>query len=198
MDNNDTSLRDALLSGLEPSDELRDRFEKQVEQLVRRPLTTAEKWGNVICVAVFLPMSAVFNYVVYFVVTAADPGLSLTARLLMCVGFSLGCLVFLVAALYAICELVWGRVARRDAQQMMVAVPAGFVLMLGCAYMVFWDMLAPSVASAIKGSFVLLFYWIMAVGFVLFSAITWQREDMLLEQKRTQLEIVLLREAMSK
>lgn len=70
--------------------------------------------------------------------------------------------------------------------------------MLGCAYMVYWDMLVLSVASAIKGSFVLLFYWIMAVGFVLFSAIRWQREDMLLEQKRTQLEIVLLREAMSK
>jgi len=70
--------------------------------------------------------------------------------------------------------------------------------MLGCAYMVFWDMLALSVPSAIKLSFVLLFHWIIAVGFVLFSAIRWQREDMLLEQKRTQLEIVLLREAMSK
>jgi hypothetical protein len=198
MDNNDTSLRDVLLSGLEPSDELRDRFEKQVEQLICRPLTTVEKWSRMICVAVFLPMSAVFNYVVYFLVTVADPGLSLPARLLMGVGFSLGCLVFLVGALYAICELVWGRVARRDAQQMMVAISAGFVLMLGCAYMVFWDMLALSVASAIKGSFVLLFYWIMAVGFVVFSAIRWQREDVLLEQKRTQLEIVLLREATSK
>lgn len=198
MDNNDTSLREFLLSGLEPSDELRDRFERQVEQLICRPLTTAEKWGRLICVAVFLPMSAVFNYVVYFVVTAADPGLSLPARLLMGVGFSLGCLVFLVGALYAICELVWGRVARRDAQQIMVVISAGFVLMLGCAYMVFWDMLALSVASAIKVSFVLLFYWIMAVAFVLFSAIRWQREDVLLEQKRTQLEIALLREAMSK
>ena len=198
MDNEDASLRELLLSGLEPSDDLRDRFEKQVEQLVCRPLTTAEKWGRLTCVAVFLPMSAVFNYVVYFVVTVADPGLSLPARLLMCVGFGLGSLVFLVGALYAICELVRGRVARRDAQQMMVAISAGFVLMLGCAYMVFWDMLALSVASAIKASFVLLFYWIMAVGFVVFSAIRWQREDMLLEQKRTQLEIVLLREAMSK
>ena len=198
MDNNDTSLRDVLLSGLEPSDELRDRFEKQVEQLVCRPLTTAEKWGNVICVTVFLPMSAIFGYVAYFIATAADPGLSLFARLFMCVVFSLGCLVFLVGALYAINELRRGRIARRDAQQMMVVISAGFVLMLGCAHMVCWDMLAPSVASAIKGSFALLFYWIMAVGFVLFSAIRWQREDMLLEQKRTQLEIALLREAMSK
>lgn len=198
MDNNDTSLREFLLSGLEPSDELRDRFEKQVEQLICRPLTTAEKWGRLICVTVFLPLSAIFGCVAYFIASGAEPGLSLSARLLMCIGFGLGCLGFMVGALYAICELARGRVARRDAQQMMVVISAGFVLMLGCAYMVFWDMLAPSVASAVKGSFVLLFYWIMAVGFVVFSAIRWQREDMLLEQKRTQLEIVLLREAMSK
>jgi hypothetical protein len=198
MDNNDTPLREVLLSGLEPSDELRGRFERQAEQLVRGPLTTARKWGNVICVTAFLPMSAIFAYAAYFAAAAADPGLSLSTRLLMCVGFGLGCLVFLVGALYGISELRRGRIARRDAQQMMVVISAGFVLMLGCAYMVFWDMLAPSVASAIKGSFVLLFYWIMAVGFVVFSAMRWQREDMLLEQKRTQLEIVLLREAMSK
>ena len=128
MDNNDTSLRDVLLSGLEPSDELRDRFEKQVEQLVCRPLTTAEKWGYVICVTVFLPMSAIFGYVAYFIATAANPGLSLFGRLFICVGFSLGCLGFLVSALYAINGLRRGRIARRDAQQMMVVIPAGFVL----------------------------------------------------------------------
>jgi hypothetical protein len=186
------------LSGLEPSDELRDRFDKQVGQLVCRPLTTAEKWGNAICAVVFLPMCAIFGYVAYFVVTVADPGLSRFARLLMCVGFSLGNLVFLVGALYAIHQLRRGRIARRDAQQVMVGVSAGFVLLLGCVYLVFWDLLAPSVASAIKASVGLLFFWIMAVGFVLFSAIRWQREDLLLEQKRTQLEIALLREAMSK
>lgn len=198
MDNEDASLRELLLSGLEPSDKLRDRFDKQVEQLIRRPLTTAEKWGNAICVTVFLPMSAIFGYVAYFIARPADPGLSLSVRLLTCVGFSLGCLVFLVGALGAINELRRGRIARRPAQQMAVVISAGFVLMLGCAYLVYWDMLAPSVTSAIKASFGLLFYWIMAVGFVLFSAIRWQREDILLEQKRTQLEIVLLREALSK
>jgi len=198
MDNNDSSLRDALLSGLEPSDELRARFERQVEQLVRRPLTTAEKWGDVICVAVFLPMTVVFGYVTYFAATAADPGLSPFARLLMCAGFSLGSLVFLVGALYGVSELRRGRIAHRQAQQMMVAIPAGFVLLLVCAHMVSWDTLALPVAGAIKVSFGLLVYWIMAVGFVLLFTIRWQREDILLEHKRTQLEIALLREAMSK
>jgi hypothetical protein len=198
MDNDDASLRDVLLSGLEPSDELRDRFEKQVEQLVRRPLTTGEKWRDVICATVFLPMTAIFGYAAYFAATAADPGLSPFTRLFMCVGFSLGCLVFLVGALYGINELRRGRIAHRHAQQMMVAIPAGSVLMLVCAYMVYWDTLALSVASAIKVSFALLFYWIMAVAFVLLSTIRWQREDVLLEHKRTQLEIVLLQETMSK
>lgn len=198
MDNDDASLRDVLLSGLEPSDELRDRFDKQVKQLVRRPLTTPEKWRDVFCATVFLPMTAIFGYATYFAATVVDSGLSPFHRLFMCVGFSLGGVVFLVGALYSIGELRRGRIAHRQAQQMMVAIPAGSVLLLICAYLVYWDMFTPSLASAIKVSFALLFYWIMAVGFVLLSMIRWQREDVLLEHKRTQLEIALLRETMSK
>jgi len=198
MNHNDTFLRDVLLSGLEPSDELRGRFEQQVEQIVRRRLTPAGKFGNVLCITVFLPMCAIFGYVAYFAATAADPGMSLTARLIMCGGFSLGGIVFLVGALYAIHELRRGRIAGRQVQHMMVAIPAGFMLLLVIVYMVYWDMLALSVASAIRMSFSMLFYWIMMIGYVLFCKIQWQREDLLLEHKRTQLEVVLLREALSK
>ena len=81
---------------------------------------------------------------------------------------------------------------------MMVAIPAAFVLLLVTVNLVFWDTLTPSVDSAIKGSFGLLVFWIMVVGFVLLGTIRWQREDLLLEHKRTQLEIALLREALSK
>ena len=42
MNHNDTFLRDVLLSGLEPSDELRDRFEEQVEQIV--PVENRPGW----------------------------------------------------------------------------------------------------------------------------------------------------------
>ena len=198
MNHNDTFLRDVLLSGLEPSNELRGRFEQQVEQIVRRRLTPAEKWSDVLCIAVFLPMCAVFGYVTYIVATVADPGLSLTVRLIMGGGFSLGGIVFLVGALYGIHELRRGRVARRQVQHMMVAIPAGFVLLFVTVNLVFWDALTPSVDAAIKGSFALLVYWIMAIGFVLLGKIQWQREDLLLEHKRTQLEVVLLREALSK
>ncbi|MBC8872444.1 MAG: hypothetical protein H8E44_23680 [Planctomycetes bacterium] len=198
MNDNDEFLRDVLLSGLEPSDELRDRFEQQVEQIVRHRLTTAEKWSGVFCITVFLPMCAVFGYVTYFVATVADPGLSLTVRLIMGGGFSLGSIVFLAGALYGIHELRRGRIAGRQVQHMMVAIPAAFVLLLVTVNLVFWDTLTPSVDSAIKGSFALLVYWIMVVGFVLLGTIRWQREDLLLEHKRTQLEIALLREALSK
>jgi hypothetical protein len=198
MNHNDTFLRDVLLSGLEPSDELRGRFEQQVEQIVRPRLTPARTFGNVLCITVFLPMCAIFGYVAYFAATTADPGMSLTARLIMCGGFSLGGIVFLVGALYSIHELRRGRVARRQVQHMMVAIPAGFVLLLVTVNLVFWDALTPSVDAAIKGSFGLLVYWIMAIGFVLLGKIQWQREDLLLEHKRTQLEVVLLREALSK
>ena len=186
-----------VFSGLEPSDELRDRFEQQVEQIVRRRLTPAEKWRDVLCITVFLSMCAVFGYATYFVATVVDPGLSLAIRLIAGGGFSLGGIVFLVSALYCIHELRRGRVACRQVQHMMVAIPAGFVLLLVTVNLVFWDTLTPSVDGAIKGSSALLFYWIMVVGFVLLYTIRWQREDLMLEHKRTQLEIVLLREALS-
>ena len=198
MNHNDAFLRDALLSGLEPSDELRDRFEQQVEQIVRPRLTPAEKWRDVLCLAVFLPMCVVFGYVTYTVAMVADPGLSGTARLIMGGGFSLGSLGFLAGVLYCIHELRGGKIAGRQAQHAMVAIPAGFVLLLVTVNLVFWDTLTPSVDSAIKGSFGLLVYWIMVVASVLLGKIQWQREDLLLEHKRTQLEIVLLREALSK
>ena len=181
MNHNDTFLRDVLLSGLEPSDELRDRFEQQVEQIVRHRLTSTEKWSAVFCITVFLPMCAVFGYATYIVASVADPGLSMTVRLIMGGGFSLGSIVFLVGALYGIQELRRGRIASRQVQHMMVAIPAGFVLLFVTVNLVFWDALTPSVDAAIKGSCALLVYWIMAIGFVLLGKIQWQREDLLLD-----------------
>lgn len=191
-------LREALLSGLEPSDELRQRFQRQMERLLRPTLSGARKVGNVICAAVFLPMSALFGYVAYFAATAADPGLTLFRRLFMCIPFAVGSLGFLFGAVYAIRELRSGLVAPRQQQQAMLAASSGFVLLMMTAYMVFWPELALSLERAIRVAFSLLVFWTMAVGNVLYSTMRWNREDILLEQKRTQLEVALLREELAK
>ena len=85
-------LREALLSGLEPSDELRQRFQRQLAHLLRPRLSGARRVGNVICAAVFLPMTAVFGYIAFFAATAGDPGLTLFRRLFMCIPFAVGSL----------------------------------------------------------------------------------------------------------
>ncbi len=191
-------LREALLSGLEPSDELRERFQRQMVHLIRPKLSGARKVGNVICAAVFLPMSALFGYIAYFAATASDPGLTLFRRLFMCIPFTAGSLGFLFAAVYAIRELRSGLAAPRQQQQAMVAVSSGFVLLMVTAYMVFWPELALSLERAIRAAFSLLVFWTMAVGNVLYSTMRWNREDILLEQKRTQLEVALLREELAR
>ena len=190
-------LREALLSGLEPSDELRERLQRQLAHLIRPKLSGARKVGNVICAAVFLPMSALFGYVAYFAATASDPGLTLFRRLFMCIPFTAGSLGFLFAAVYAISELRSGLAAPRQQQQAMLAASSGFVLLMVTAYMVFWRELALSSERAVGAAFSLLVFWIMAVGNVLLFTMRWNREDILLEQKRTQLEIALLREGLA-
>lgn len=191
-------IRDALLSGLEPSAALRERFREQVERLVGRKLSTARKVGNVVCATVFLAMSGLFGYVVLFVATARDPGLAVLPRSFMCISFAAGSLGFLFAALYALRELRSGLAAPRRRQQAMVAIPAALVLLYVTAWLVFWDTSDISAARAVHVSTGLLFYWVMAVGSVLLYTIRWQREDILLEQKRTQLEVALLREDLLK
>lgn len=191
-------LREALVSGLEPSDELRERFQRQMAHLIRPKHSGARRVGNVICAVVFLAMTGVFGYVAFFAATAADPGLTLFRRLFMCIPFAVGSLGFLFAAVYAISELRSGLAAPRQQQQAMLAVSSGFVLLMMTAYMVFWPELALSLERAIRAAFSLLVFWTMAVGNVLYSTMRWNREDILLEQKRTQLEVALLREELAK
>lgn len=194
MNDEREGMRDALLSGIEPSEELRDRFQDQLERLVRGKLSRARKLGNVICATVFLAMSGIFGYVTFFVTTAADPGLTPFARSFMCLSFAAGSLGFLAGAAYAVGELRRGLVAPRQRQHAMVGIPTAFLLLYFIAWLVFWRRLDIPAAQGVYISTGLLFFWITAVGQVLLYTSRWHREDILLEQKRTQLEIALLRE----
>jgi len=185
-----------LLSGIEPSADLEERFRKQREDIVRRRLTKAEIARDVICALVFIPTSGFFAYAVYLAATAGE--LPETVRWLMYVSFGAGSLAFLIGALYAILEIRGLRIAPRSHQQAILAVSAGLVLIYSTFWLVLWRQFQLPVTNSIRAGTSLLFYWIMAVGFVLEGKSRWRHEDSLLEQKRTQLEIALLREEISK
>ena len=191
------ALREALLSGLKPSDELRERFQRQIAHLIRPKLSGARKVGNIICAVAFLAMTGVFGYVAFFAATATDPGLTLLRRLFMCIPFAVGSLGLLFGAVYAVRELRSGLVAPRSRQQAMLVVPTALLLLYFTAWLVFWDMFDITAARGVHVSTALLFFWIMAVGQVLLYTSRWQREDVLLEQKRTQLEVALLRQELT-
>ena len=198
MKNNDReSISEKLLSGIEPSPELQERFKKQTDNVLRRKLSKAAMVRNVILAAIFIAMAAMFAYVVYFAATAADESLPQGVRIFMCVSFAAGSLVFLAGAIFAIAESRSGLVAPRRNQQGMIGISAGSVLLYTTAYMVFWRRFDIPLDRTILAGIHLLFYWIMAVGFVIKYTVQWHHEDLLIEQKRTQLEIALLREEIS-
>lgn len=182
-----------LLSGIEPAAELEERFKKQLEHILRRRLTKAEITRDIICAAVFLGMSGVFGYFAAYVGLLGGQLPSL-ARWFMIVSFSAGCLGFLAGAIFSILELRGLRIASRQLQQATVGVPASFVLLYTTAWLVLSPNLQLELTKLVHSVFALLFFWIMVVGFVLDAKNKWRHEDALLEQKRTQLEIALLRE----
>ena len=188
------SFREALLSGIEPPDELRERFDEQIKTLLRRRLCKAEKVRDILLAVVFLAVSGFFGWAFYMAVTVHDRGVTSAGRLFMCVAFALGAIGFFAGATYAVLELRSGRVAPRSQQQASIAIPVGFVLLICTMFLVFARQLGQPTEDLLFMGVALLFYWIMAVGFVLAAKSQWQHEDALLEQKRTQLEIALLRE----
>jgi len=189
------AFREALLSGIEPSAELRERFARQIEALLDRRLSKWEVVRNVTLAAVFIPMAGVFAYLVYFVALAED--LPAPARWHMSLGFGGGSLVFLTTAIFIINELRTGRVAARRWQQLPVGVAFAYVLLLFIGTSMFGRRLYDQ-NSLLRTGIVLLFYWTLAVAFMLRLHLERQHERVMLEQKRTQLEIALLREEMSR
>jgi hypothetical protein len=197
-DNDRESLKEKLLIGIEPSPELQERFTRELDNIIRRRLSKIEVVRNVLLSVVFILMAIVFACIVFFAASIKDEGLSHGARILICLGFAGGSLVFLAGAVYAIAELRSGHVAPRRNQQGMIGISASFILLLAIGYMGFGGRFNIPLDRTIQAGIYLLFFWVMAVGFVVKYTIQWYHEDLLVEQKRTQLEIALLREEIAK
>lgn len=193
------AIREALLSRLEPwrkepSAELGNRFEEQVDRLLRRRLKPWEKLLRVLMCAVFVCSAFWFAYVAFFASTVRDKGWSDSTRAGIAIMFSLGGLLFLAGAVGMLFELRTGRIAPRRMQQGFV----GGTLLFMCVFVAFTLMFVPKwnlpLGEQLWFGVSILVFWVMAqVNCIIYSA-RWNREDIILEQKRTQLEIAMLRE----
>ena len=186
-------FREALLSGVEPSGELKERFERQVQGLLRPKLSGKEAIVRKIIGGIYACAAAFFAFAVYLVVFRGE-GLPKLARWFMGLTFSAGCVGFLAGAVYCMSELWTGRVAPRRRQKLAIFIPYGYVLALGIFVLMLWPKLGLPLVPTLWTGIWILFFWVMAVGSVLFYSARWHREDIILEQKRTQLEVALLRE----
>ncbi len=188
--------REALLSSLEPSQGLKERFERQVEILLRHRLSGWERVGRVAAITVFAVTAGFFAWASYLFASAGDD-LPPIARKFGSVSFAVGCLLFVVAIVFIVRELRCGRIAPRLIQKASVFLPFAFVLFYGTMTLVHFREMFSSVGSMVYASLSLLFVWIMASTNIVFYSMRWHREDILLEEKRTQLEIAILREELA-
>jgi hypothetical protein len=189
--------REALLSGLEPSPELGKSFEQQVEDLLRHRLSGWERAGRVAAAIVFAVTAGVFAWASCLFAGAGED-LPPTARTCGSVSFAAGCLLFVVGIVFIVRELRCGRIAPRVIQKASVFLPFALVLVYSTMTLVHFRELFSSVESKITAGVGMLFFWIMATTNTVFYSMRWHREDILLEEKRTQLEIALLREELAK
>jgi len=191
-------VSEALLGGLAPSDELRRRFEEQVSDLTRARISG---WGRALrtgMIVVFGGTACVFAWASYLFATAEDPGLTVHIRTFASVSFAAGALLFAGGIACIVHELRHGRIAPRRLQQGMVFLPYSVVLFYGTFTLVNFREMFSTVESMAYAGISLLFFWIMAATSMLLYSSRWHREDILLEQKRTQLELAILREELSK
>jgi len=80
----------------------------------------------------------------------------------------------------------------------MHALPYGLVLFYGTFTLVNFREVFSTVEPTAYAGVGLFFFWIMAATSILFHSSRRHREDILLEQKRTQLGLAILREELSK
>jgi len=186
-------FREALLSGAEPSGELKERFERQVQSLLRPKLSGKETIARKIIAGIFACTAAFFAFGVYLVVSRGE-GLPMPARWFMGLCFSTGSISFIAFSVYCISELRSGLVAPRRQQKLAVFMPFGYVLALGTFVLMLWPKMGLPLLPTLWTGIWILFFWVMAVGSMLFYSARWHSEDIILEEKRTQLEVALLRE----
>jgi len=192
------AIRSAFLSKLEPPDELKRLFQEEVDLLLRRKLTAWGKIVRAVLITVFGLGAIWFGYAAFFIAIHKDPGLSEGIRIGMAVIWVLGALLFLAGVAGCIVELKAGRIAPRRLQEGMVHISRAFVLVFAALAFVYRSKVNLPPAEAAWAGAIILFFWIMAEVNRLSFEGRWNREDIILEHKRTQLAIAALGEEMLK
>ena len=192
----DKLLKDALLHQVELSPELRKRFEEQMNSILHPKLSKKLIYRNYFLIVVWIFGICAGSFMMYSAFTSKD--LPESARLFLGAAGALMALHFLAGTFLIIKELKSGHALPRKFDTLGIGM-GPFLLMIFCIwYFMVWRSLDLSVKVTIHIAMVLLFFWTMAVGGVLLQTARWNKEDILIEQKRTQLEIALLREEILK
>jgi len=189
---NRSAFRGAMLSGEASAKDLRRRFDEQVAAILAPGLTTWDKIGRVLLICLLLAGIGLVVWGIRLVVSAGGSWTPLGVGLL--IAFAAG-IIFLVAGIcVCLASLKRRRDARADAK---VIIYLGFGF-FGICFVTLLVLIPYLHATAVAAVWVSL--WFMVFLVILATATSyvyskWHREDILIEQKRAQLKMALLREA---
>ena len=189
-------MKSALLEGAGGAEELRERFEEQARELISPRLSKARRIALGVVAVWYFCLVPVFAYGCYgsLLSRAESPFI----RFLLSLTFASAVVVFLWTGVGFAIQSWSGRAPGRQMRAANEFIPFACLVVFLVVMLVKlpdFDLSYPvmiSVASA------LLFLWALVVGMLPFILLKWQRKDLLIEQKRLQLEIALLREELAR
>ncbi len=202
----DSRLREAISGGAEMPDVLRGRFDEQMKAVMSRRLTTGGRIARLAGATLMTVAALLFALQVEFgrlLIICRTNGSSRDWGVVFFVAaFCAATLVFAAGALHCMYELRTNLVASRRLQKLSFAIRYGCLFAIGILLPVlvvsFTRRDGDYVRYMLAAFSLTLFYWSLVVFLALYRVARWNREDVLLELKRTRLEIALLAESMSK
>jgi hypothetical protein len=192
-------LQNAITQGPEIPDELKRRFDEQIEGLLSHRLSAS---GRIVRILGAILMGAAALYcawlLVFGVFLMTGRGIPLLEPAPFLVLFIAAFLLLATGAFYCVYELRRGIVAPRRVQRVTFGIRHACLFVMGFISLILVTFNNYGAKFVIVADAVILFVWSVFALLALYQVVRWNREDILVEMKRTQLQIALLEERLSK
>ena len=192
-------LKSAVSHGERVPDELRRRFEEQIEGLLSHRLTAAGRIVRTIGATLMGAGALYCAWVLVFgVLLMTGRGGRFVEPAPFLVLFAAAFLLLATGVFYCIYELRKGLVAPRKVQQVTFAIRHACLAVIGFVVLVIVALRGYESKLTIAIDAAVLFVWSVFALLAVYQVVRWNREEILVEMKRTQLQIALLDERLPK
>jgi hypothetical protein len=194
----DELVRQALLDMPAASPGAQERFERQVREILEQRLAGAARGLRLAAVVMFslagLYCAWAAAYATFWAHGAAPPA----ARLAVLGGCGAGAVMLFGGAGYTWREYRAGAVAPRRVQKTAVAIRYACVFFIGALAAAYPAVRQLPTSKAHAFTVFGAVLWTAGLAFAAGHVLRWRHEDLMLEEKRTQLQLVVLQETLDR